>query len=90
MLLSGASVLERSGFRRFVVVETGVVRSRPAVWGYILRGFKQPYEAPEAVYSQYDSDVMVVRGLRSYEPSYKGAVDIDVLSRQLAADPLYP
>lgn len=90
MLLSGARALSAAGFKRFVVVKTGVLESDPAVWGYVLKGFKQPYEPPRAAYASHGSDVMVVRGLRVYEPSYHGSVDIEVITRQLAADPLFP
>lgn len=90
MLLAAAKSLGASGFKRFVVVKTGVVESRPAVVSYILSGFQTPYEPPSPIYASFDSDVMVARGLRSYEPSFKGAVDIAVISRKLADAPLYP
>lgn len=90
MLSQAASYFRSKGFERFVIVDVGVAKSRPEVWRYVLRGFAKPYVPPEAVYAQASGDFMVARGLRVYEPDYRGAVDVAVIARQLAADPLWP
>lgn len=90
MLSNAAAYFKSRGFERFVIVDVGVARSRPAVWSYALRGFAKPYVPPEPNYASYSSDFMVARGLRAYEPDYHGSVEVSVIQRQLAADPLWP